>query len=80
MSKKKSNGMVSIDKNIPMPQKGRGRPATYPWGDMKVGDSVQTNCKAGAAAAKSWAIRNGSRAKFAQRISENGKARVWRIK
>ena len=32
--------MIKIDKKVPMPAiTNRGRPAKYPWAEMKVGDS-----------------------------------------
>lgn len=30
---------IQIDKDLPIPTGGRGRPAKYPWADMEVGDS-----------------------------------------
>lgn len=75
--------MIRIDKNVPAPTSGSGR-RTYPWAEMKVGDSffvpgkTQQNLSATACG---WAHRHNPNAKFkTAKRTEGGVtgARVWR--
>jgi hypothetical protein len=71
--------MLTIDKNIPMPEWLMGRNAKYPFAHMEVGDSFFIPGKT--AYAIGGAVHNASKRtkyKFVSRTMDGG-ARVWRI-
>jgi len=69
---------MSIDQNIPMPEKRRGARPKYPWRTMEVGDSFIIDQPIGGARSQaSMAGRNYGR-KFKVRELEGGIVRVWR--
>ena len=75
--------MISIEKNVPMPQNGAGRAGKYPFADMDVGDSfalpkTDKAAKQISSRARSWAVGKGLKdRKFSTRT--NGETvRIWR--
>jgi hypothetical protein len=70
--------MITIEKNVPIPR--RGRPATYPFQEMEIGDSFlipeQDEIARVSRAAYMYGNRNGKT--FAVRRTEAGQ-RVWRL-
>ena len=76
---------MKIDKNIKLREVNRrGKPAKYPWAQLKVGDSFfveEKNKMYGMhASVSSYNKRSGKKAiKIATRIDGEG-LRVWRIK
>ena len=74
--------MIAIDKNIPAPVRNeRGRPAKYPWRQMKKGDSFYVNGDTNIRHFQVYAHEVASRLniKVATRMEGTG-IRVWRIK
>ncbi len=75
---------VQIEKNVPLPGSGAGRPSKYPFADMEVGDSflVAEGPSSGHLgynarnAAKNFGVRHGM--KFSVKQTEGG-VRIWRI-
>ena len=71
---------IKIEKGVPIPDRGQGRPSIYPWNDMEVGDSFFAKGKSAkkfsGVAAKAGIIRGW---KFSIRTVEGG-CRVWRVK
>jgi len=71
--------MIEIEKGIPIPNDGRGRPSRYPWTTMDVGDSFFIPGKTAhdfSGIASGAGFRTGR--KFTTRTVEGG-VRVWRI-
>lgn len=71
--------MIQIDKNVPLPPSGAGRPPIYPLREMEVGDSFYSAagkmkaiataaCKAGKKFGRRYAVR-----------AVDGGVRVWRV-
>jgi len=70
---------IVIEKGVPLPATGTGRPSIYPWRKMDIGDSFfipGTTTKKFAGQAGRAAIRTGRR--FSTRTVDGG-VRVWRI-
>lgn len=76
--------MIAIDKNIPIPAKGR-KPHIFPYAEMQIGDSFFHTWKtiyAASASHRTWRLRHNSPFKFKVRaVFENGSKgyRVWRV-
>lgn len=68
--------MFEIESNVPMPEPSRGRRPIYPFGQMRVGDSVLVPDKRAVSAAHLHGTRNGM--KFTSLKGPDG-YRVWRI-
>ena len=69
---------IKIDKDVDLPERGAGRPNTYPFGEMEVGDSFFVDGipkERVRSAANQYGIRHGR--KYATR-SVDGGIRVWR--
>lgn len=71
---------IEHDVRLPSPTGGTGRPLTYPWVDMEVGDSIKIDAESGYKRAASAAQAYGKRhdMKFASRKNGDG-ARIWRM-
>jgi hypothetical protein len=70
----------TIERDVPMPTgDGRGRPTTYPFGSMLVGDSFTVGEERGRSAVRA-AYLYGSRhgLTFTVRKLESGNYRIWR--
>lgn len=70
----------TIEKNIPMPPKGSGRPLRYPFDKLEIGDSFVIPTKdynSVNAAARQYGKRCGMR--FTFRKIDDATARVFRI-
>ena len=74
--------MIKIEKGVPVPPAQNGRPVTYPFGEMNIGDSFFV-----ADVGKRFSIysqvryyneKNGRTIQVVQRRESNG-VRVWRI-
>lgn len=75
--------MITIDKNVPMPE-GRAR-SRYPYADMEVGDSffvvtngTDENATARRLRGSSFTYGKKAGSKFSVRKMDNG-FRVWRV-
>tara|TARA_R110002074_G_scaffold121968_1_gene256474 strand:- start:5107 stop:5325 length:219 start_codon:yes stop_codon:yes gene_type:complete len=71
---------MNIEKDIPLPPKGRGRPAKYPFGKMDVDDSVFFEGeKAGGRVYNAAMVfgRNHSK-RFVGRVADGG-LRIFRV-
>lgn len=69
----------AIEKGVPIPPKGGGRPIVYPFAEMDVGDSVLiTNKTQAHASATSNKVGGRLGRKFTTRKVEGG-IRVWRV-
>lgn len=71
-----------IESNVPPPSGDSGRPAKYPWAEMKVGDSFRFDGAPGvrdriSASSRAFAKRNAGVA-FVTRREGDG-YRIWRI-
>lgn len=74
--------MVKIETGIPAPvRKGRGRPASYPFADMKVGDSFFVECdEKKIQHIRVYASSSAKRLGFRFTVSkEAGGVRCWRV-
>lgn len=71
--------MFAIEKNIPVPTTGKGRPDKYPWKNMEVGDSflVPDSTSAMFVGRKQYAQR-AHNARYVTRREADG-LRVWRV-
>lgn len=70
--------MFKIDKNIPVPPSGGGRKPIYPFGKMKVGDSISVpKKKFHRARHNAYMFARKNKRKFVARTSE---LRIWRTK
>lgn len=67
-----------ITKGIEVPVRRSGRKSVYPWHDMEVDDSFETDDGNVRSAASSHGRRYGQ--KFTVHKMGNGKFRVWRVK
>jgi hypothetical protein len=73
---------IKIDKGIPIPKQGRGRPSVFPFEDMEIGDSIFVPVKE--AKDKSRAIGRAAMyarthgVRFKTRTVEGG-IRIWLI-
>lgn len=77
-------GPFKIESNVPVPPRdgrtGRGQKLKYPWGDMKVGDSILFTGD-DADTAPSSAHQFGRKRSWTFTTHKNGEGvRVWRIK
>ena len=74
--------VVPIDKDIPIPSisRGEGKAYSYPWRQMKIGDSFLSPTRIGYASAHGNARETGQRLgkKFTIRTTPEG-LRCWRI-
>lgn len=80
---------VPAPESLGVAARRRGRPATYPFSRMEVGDSFVAESKFGRSLheelweirklSKSWARRANSKAQF-DGVVEDGVLRVWRTK
>lgn len=68
---------IKIDKGVPIPKSGLGRPAKWPWVEMKVGDSFFMPKPATSTGA--YTIGKRLKRKFVQRAEGKG-TRIWRVK
>lgn len=68
---------MKIQKGIPAPVPGKGRPAKYPTAGMEVGDSILVGSVNEASAVMQAARRRGW--KFTRRKVAPGQYRIWRI-
>ncbi len=78
----KGSHMFKIEESIPIPREkvGGGRPAVYPFNDMKIGDSFAAPSEVGKSAmnaARSWAHRHPGWSCVC-RTQPNGTVRIWR--
>lgn len=74
---------IEKDRPLPAPIRTPGRPLTYPWPDLEVGDSFfigpdREKAKSASAAGCKWASNRGLGHKFARRKVEGG-YRIWRV-
>jgi hypothetical protein len=85
-----------IDANVTPPPglklapRGKGRPATFPFSRMEIGDSFRHPVRSGKSAsqvlwdirklAKSWSARNGGTAEFDGVAIDDRWVRIWRTK
>lgn len=67
--------MIKIDKNVPIPPAGQGRPRKYPFDEMDVGDSFFSGS---IASVESSAYSRNDGKKFVLRKVRGG-VRVWRV-
>ncbi len=73
-----TRAIYQIDKDIPVPERRRGRPAKYPFAIMEPGDSIAARpVVAVQRAASAHAKRHGR--KFVCRAQGDGTVRVWRV-
>jgi len=73
---------IKIEKGVPLPASGAGRPSKYPWGDMEVGDSFFAEAKPESMHTQAaFAGRKYGRRFTTRKRTENGVAgvRVWRV-
>lgn len=79
---------MKIEHGIPPPDRVGGKPLSYPWPEMKPGDSVLLDvAKCGASGHRAsrsfsdWSLRNGRRDLILTcRTIAPGKVRVWVLK
>jgi len=76
--------MIRIDKDIPIPQGGRGN-RVYPWAKLKVGDSFAVPVQPGSEGPQVAAGRRQTGFRFMKQRRMEGDPpqevwRVWRIK
>lgn len=69
-----------IEKGVPLPPKRTGRPGmeTYPFREMKVGDSILLRTKTSAVQV-TWAKATGWKFTVRRLPEDGGKARIWRV-
>lgn len=71
---------MKIEKGIPIPDGGRGRPKMYHFGEMEIGDSVfvegQTSRGSAGGSARKYGHSNNK--KFTCRTVDGG-VRIWRV-
>ncbi len=81
--------MITIDKNIPIPEDKRSRFEEFPYNQMEVGDSFRIEAKDGQTIvslqsglsqnAKHWAKKTNSSFLFRTAMEGEG-VRIWRIR
>ena len=74
---------IKVDHDVKIPSDARGGRSTYPWKEMKKGDSFFTTSRWMGGVAQNAAMRIGNGCQFTIRsVIENGKKgfRVWRVK
>ena len=74
--------MIEVEANISMPMdcgRGRGRPALYPWAEMKAGDSFFVPGKPIASVSPLASIRGRTHDEKYTCRSMDGGVRVWRV-
>ena len=74
-----------INKNIPIPVSGIGRPRKYPFKEMNIGDSFiiyekysRLNMSLMGNAARNWSKKGNYGYKFTLKKTEDNKIRIWR--
>lgn len=78
--------MITIDRNVPIPDTSTPACAKYPWGKMKAGDSFEVTDKGdyGTVVTTSWTQwckRNGvNNLRIVTRKMPNKKRRFWLVK
>ena len=72
------NGMMKIDKHVPMPRDTRGTKPKYPWRLMKIGDSFFTPIKPVNLTNQKYMAQLRTGYKFSWQAVKGG-TRVWRV-
>lgn len=70
----------TIEKNVPLPSPQRaGRPAKYPWREMRVGDSFVIDKPTQQAATRGREAGRSLGMKFSCRKIDANHTRIWRV-
>lgn len=71
--------MIVVEKNIPMPPQGSGRPTKYPWRDMQPGDSFFVPGETVQSFAGNLSSRLRNHGEQYRSRTEGDGVRVWRV-
>ena len=75
-----ADGEIKIEKGVPIPDTGSGRPRIYPWAGMKKGDSFFVPTNGRSHELTRTIVIAAARAHFKVTTrKENDGIRVWRI-
>lgn len=75
--------MFKIEEDVPLPENPQPAAKTYPWYQMKVGDSFEvpsTKRRAAYAAMYAFNKHNKHNMRFIQYTQSNGAMRIWRVR